>query len=239
MKLTDCKYLQVTTSIYNLILGKLYCDHYGTMRIQGNREYSCKLKFKEQSIIDRNPHQVQGVVQDRSGRTIATLFGKWDESMHYVMGDCFGKGKGSEQFSEAHLLWKRSKPPKFPTRYNLTRFAITLNELTPGLKEKLPPTDSRLRPDQRCLENGEYERANAEKLRLEQRQRQKEVLVNLMIIMNHKILLKRLMMMRTFTSIPETFYHQALLKAVDLIFKDLKVVQMMKMIIQWMELILP
>ncbi|XP_039782945.1 oxysterol-binding protein-related protein 1C-like isoform X2 [Panicum virgatum] len=163
---------KVTTSIYNLILGKLYCDHYGTMRIQGNREYSCKLKFKEQSIIDRNPHQVQGVVQDRSGRTVATLFGKWDESMHYVMGDCFGKGKGSEQFSEAHLLWKRSKPPKFPTRYNLTSFAITLNELTPGLKEKLPPTDSRLRPDQRCLENGEYERANAEKLRLEQRQRQ-------------------------------------------------------------------
>ncbi|RLN38732.1 hypothetical protein C2845_PM01G31030 [Panicum miliaceum] len=163
---------KVTTSIYNLILGKLYCDHYGTMRIQGNREYSCKLKFKEQSIIDRNPHQVQGIVQDRSGRTVATLFGKWDESMHYVMGDCFGKGKGSEQFSEAHLLWKRSKPPKFPTRYNLTRFAITLNELTPGLKEKLPPTDSRLRPDQRCLENGEYERANAEKLRLEQRQRQ-------------------------------------------------------------------
>lgn len=49
---------QVTTSIYNLILGKLYCDHYGTMRIEGNRDYSCKLKFKEQSIIDRNPHQV-------------------------------------------------------------------------------------------------------------------------------------------------------------------------------------
>ncbi|KAG6471952.1 hypothetical protein ZIOFF_069405 [Zingiber officinale] len=56
--------------------------------------------------------------------------------------------------------------------YNLTRFAITVNELTLGLKEKLPPTDSRLRPDQRCLENGEYEMANAEKLRLEQRQRQ-------------------------------------------------------------------
>ncbi|THU62956.1 hypothetical protein C4D60_Mb01t10610 [Musa balbisiana] len=163
---------KVTTSIYNLILGKLYCDHYGTMRIQGNHEYSCKLKFKEQSIIDRNPHQVQGIVQDRNGKTVATLIGKWDESMHYVYGDCSGKGKGSELLSEAHLLWKRSKPPKCPTRYNLTRFAITMNELTPGLKEKLPLTDSRLRPDQRCLENGEYEMANAEKLRLEQRQRQ-------------------------------------------------------------------
>ncbi|CAN6466928.1 unnamed protein product [Victoria cruziana] len=161
---------KVTTSIYNLILGKLYCDHYGAMRIQGNREYSCKLKFKEQSIIDRNPHQVQGIVQDRHGKTVATLFGKWDEGMHYVKGDCSGKNK--DALSGAHLLWRRNKPTKFPTRYNLTRFAITTNELTPGLKEKLPPTDSRLRPDQRCLENGEYELANAEKLRLEQRQRQ-------------------------------------------------------------------
>ncbi|KAI8005481.1 Oxysterol-binding protein-related protein 1C [Camellia lanceoleosa] len=162
---------KVTTSIYNLILGKLYCDHYGTMRIQGNRNYSCKLKFKEQSIIDRNPHQVQGIVQDKNGKTIATLIGKWDEGMHYMNGDCSGKGKGHD-LSEAHLLWKRSRPPKFPTRYNLTRLAITLNELTPRLKEKLPPTDSRLRPDQRCLENGEYDMANSEKLRLEQRQRQ-------------------------------------------------------------------
>ncbi|XVF64636.1 hypothetical protein PTKIN_Ptkin09bG0183800 [Pterospermum kingtungense] len=163
---------KVTTSIYNLILGKLYCDHYGTMRIEGDCEYSCKLKFKEQSIIDRNPHQVHGIVQDRNGRTVATLFGKWDESMHYVNGDCSVKGKGQESLLDAHLLWKRSKPPKYPTRYNFTRFAIILNELTPGLKEKLPPTDSRLRPDQRYLENGEYEMANSEKLRLEQRQRQ-------------------------------------------------------------------
>lgn len=59
---SDC---QVTTSIYNLILGKLYCDHYGTMRIEGNREYSCKLKFKEQSIIDRNPHQVHFFISSK------------------------------------------------------------------------------------------------------------------------------------------------------------------------------
>ncbi|KAF6139496.1 hypothetical protein GIB67_005133 [Kingdonia uniflora] len=163
---------KVTTSIYNLILGKVYCDHYGTMRIQGNRDYSCKLKFKEQSIIDRNPHQVQGIVQDKSGKTMATLFGKWDESMHYVSGDWSGKGKGLDSLSDARLLWKTSKPSTYPTRYNLSPFAITLNELIPGLEGKLPPTDSRRRPDQRCLEQGEYERANTEKLRLEQRQRQ-------------------------------------------------------------------
>ncbi|RVX04285.1 Oxysterol-binding protein-related protein 1D [Vitis vinifera] len=127
---------KVTTSIYNIILGKIYCDHYGTMRIKGSGNYSCKLKFKEQSIIDRNPHQVHGFVQDnRTGEKVAMLVGKWDEAMYYVLGD--------------------------PT-----------NKAKKGLLEKLPPTDSRLRPDQRHLENGEYELANAEKLRLEHLQRQ-------------------------------------------------------------------
>ncbi|KAL9271586.1 Oxysterol-binding protein-related protein [Drosera capensis] len=108
--------------------------------------------------------KVQGTVQDKNGKSVATVFGKWDESVHYVGGDCQAKGKGQEATSMAHLLWRRSKPPKYPTRYNFTQCAISLNELTPGLKEKLPPTDSRLRPDQRYLENGEYEKANAEKL---------------------------------------------------------------------------
>ncbi|KAI3901724.1 hypothetical protein MKW92_001847 [Papaver armeniacum] len=152
---------KVTTSIYNIILGKIYCDHYGTMRVKGSGDYSCKLKFKEQSIIDRNPHQVQGFVQDnRTGQKVAMLVGKWDEAMYYVLGDPTTKPKGYDPMSEAVLL------------YNLTPFAISLNELTPGLQQILPPTDSRLRPDQRHLENGEYELANAEKLRLEQLQRQ-------------------------------------------------------------------
>ncbi|KAL6979728.1 Oxysterol-binding protein-related protein 2A [Sarracenia purpurea var. burkii] len=158
---------KVTTTICNLILGKVYLHHHGTMHIRGNRQYSCKLKFKEQSILDRNPHQVHGFVEDVTGKKVATLFGMWDESMHYANGDGTGKPK---DFSDASLLWKRCKPLSF-SRYNMTSFAITLNELTPGLQEKLPPTDSRLRPDQRHLENGEYEKANAEKLRLERRQR--------------------------------------------------------------------
>ncbi|KAL0296232.1 UNVERIFIED_CONTAM: Oxysterol-binding protein-related protein 2A [Sesamum radiatum] len=159
---------KVTTSIYNLILGNIYCDHHGTMHIRGNRQYSCKLKFKEQSILDRNPHQVHGFVEDVKGKKVAQLFGKWDDSMYFANGEGTGNLKDR---SEASLLWKRNKPPENLTRYNLTSFAITMNELTPGLKEKLPPTDSRLRPDQRHLENGEFEKANAEKFRLETRQR--------------------------------------------------------------------
>ncbi|KAL9226374.1 hypothetical protein vseg_002197 [Gypsophila vaccaria] len=163
---------KVTTSIYNIIIGKIYCDHFGTMRIKGSGNYSCKLKFKEQSIIEQNPHQVHGFVEDnRTGEKVAMLIGKWDEAMYYVLGDPTMKPKGYDPMTEAVLLWERDKSPA-KTRYNLTPFAISLNELTPGLKEKLPPTDSRLRPDQRHLENGDYELANAEKLRLEKLQRQ-------------------------------------------------------------------
>ena len=37
-------------------------------------------------------------------------------------------------------------------QYGFTAFAITLNELTPEMLQNLPPTDSRLRPDMRALE---------------------------------------------------------------------------------------
>ena len=68
---------------------------------------------------------------------------------------------------------------------------------------------------------------------------QKEVVASLMITMNHKILLKRrLTMKRTYILIQLISFHLVLLKAVDLISKDLKLVQMMRTTTRWMELIL-
>ena len=49
----------------------------------------------------------------------------------------------------------------------MSQFACELNEEENGVA----PTDSRLRPDQRLMENGEWEEANAVKVRLEDKQR--------------------------------------------------------------------
>ncbi|KAK9143176.1 hypothetical protein Syun_012576 [Stephania yunnanensis] len=125
---------KVTTTIYNLILGKIYCDHHGTMHIKGNHQYSCKLKFKEQTILDRNPRQVQGSVEDGLGNRVASIFGKWDESIYYTESCDTARTRDSNPSSDAKLLWKRVMPPPNLTRYNLTSFAITLNELTAGLQ---------------------------------------------------------------------------------------------------------
>lgn len=55
--------------------------------------------------------------------------------------------------------------------FNLTPFAITLNDCPPTLARWLPPTDCRLRPDQRAFEMAEYEKANTLKGEQEDLQR--------------------------------------------------------------------
>lgn len=55
------------------------------------------------------------------------------------------------------LLWRKNPPAKEPTRYNLTAFSILLNEVVPGTEGLAAPTDCRRRPDQHCLELGEYD----------------------------------------------------------------------------------
>ncbi|KAK5133515.1 hypothetical protein LTR08_007652 [Meristemomyces frigidus] len=55
--------------------------------------------------------------------------------------------------------------------YGFTGFAAGLNEVTAIEEGRLPPSDSRLRPDQLALEAGDSDRAEALKARLEERQR--------------------------------------------------------------------
>jgi len=53
--------------------------------------------------------------------------------------------------------------------YNFSVLASQLNEPEDGVA----PTDSRLRPDQRLMEEGRWDEANSEKIRLEEKQRAK------------------------------------------------------------------
>ncbi|KAK6057045.1 hypothetical protein COOONC_05443 [Cooperia oncophora] len=69
---------------------------------------------------------------------------------------------------EPKRIWTVNPPPPGAERmHNFTRLAIELNEPEPGVA----PTDSRLRPDQRLMEEGKWDEANAKKLELEEKQR--------------------------------------------------------------------
>src|SRR4051794_36132119 len=53
--------------------------------------------------------------------------------------------------------------------YHFTKLAIEMNEED----DSVAPTDSRRRPDQRLMEHGDWDAANAKKNELEERQRRK------------------------------------------------------------------
>ncbi|KAM6319510.1 oxysterol-binding protein-related protein 2 isoform 3-T5 [Podargus strigoides] len=70
------------------------------------------------------------------------------------------------------LLWRiNCRPPNSSQMYNFTSFAVSLNELEEGMEALLAPTDCRLRPDIRNMENGNMDVASKEKERLEEKQR--------------------------------------------------------------------
>ncbi|KAK2851138.1 hypothetical protein Q5P01_007414 [Channa striata] len=70
------------------------------------------------------------------------------------------------------LLWRiDSRPAHSAVMYNFTNFAMSLNELEPGMEAILAPTDCRFRPDIRAMENGDMDQASREKERLEEKQR--------------------------------------------------------------------
>ncbi|CAG8524631.1 16649_t:CDS:2 [Acaulospora colombiana] len=77
--------------------------------------------------------------------------------------------KGPNQLK---VIWKANSPiPDYEQYYGFTQFCVELNELTPDIVEYLPNTDTRFRPDQRLFEEGNLADAEAEKIRLEQKQR--------------------------------------------------------------------
>ncbi|XP_055084380.1 oxysterol-binding protein-related protein 1-like isoform X3 [Periophthalmus magnuspinnatus] len=72
----------------------------------------------------------------------------------------------------SELIWKITPRPENSSKYYaFSTFAMQLNELEKSMEGAIPPTDSRLRPDIRAMENGDIDLASAEKKRLEEKQR--------------------------------------------------------------------
>jgi hypothetical protein len=147
----------------NLMMGTKYLEHTGKMTIENiSTEARCVVEFKEAGYWGV-PNQVHGAVYSPTGELETTLEGKWDEGL-------------ARKLSPNHLqvLWRVTPFPKNALDfYGFTAWGVTLNEITADLKDKLPLTDSRYRPDVRALEEGHLDRAEAEKERLEELQRER------------------------------------------------------------------
>jgi len=166
---------KVTTTVHNIIVGKLWIDNHGdqiiTNHVTGDK---CHLKFLPYSYLSRDSQRkVTGVVMDKNDKVSWILEGIWDktvEAKKVISCQDSAKGKPVYETSAPKIIWKRTiPPPEYDEMYNMTQLAIQLNEPEPGVA----PTDSRLRPDQRLMEEGDWEEANRVKSLLEDIQRKK------------------------------------------------------------------
>ncbi|XP_060944431.1 oxysterol-binding protein-related protein 6 [Limanda limanda] len=153
---------KVTTCVHNILSGRRWIEHYGEITIRNTKSSAClcKLTFVKGNYWSSAVNEVQGFVMDQEGKVIHRLFGKWHEGLYCGVPP------------SAKCVWRPgSMPTDYELYYGFTRFAIELNELCPELKDVLPRTDARFRPDQRHLEEGNLEMASSEKQRIEDMQR--------------------------------------------------------------------
>ena len=163
---------KVTSSVVGIITGNPSVDNYGQMEVKnwttGEVGY---LDFRPKGWKASSAHQVVGKVCDTQGRTRWSIGGRWNEKIYARLTPGYETELlDQKDTAKAILVWEaHERPAGIP--FNITPFVITLNDPAPKLLPFLPPTDSRLRPDQRAMEEGEYDFAAEEKHRVEEAQR--------------------------------------------------------------------
>ncbi|KAL7272892.1 hypothetical protein RUND412_004278 [Rhizina undulata] len=171
---------KVTSSVVGIITGSPTVDNYGVMEIKNwTTGETCQLEFKARGWRGANAYEVKGRVLDVDNAQVWSVSGRWNDKIYARLspGSDGNISPPAKSFSvtttpnAAFLVWENH--PRPPAPFNLTPFALTLNALPENLKPFLCPTDTRLRPDQRAMEDGEYDLAATEKNRLEEKQRAK------------------------------------------------------------------
>jgi len=145
------------------MVGTKYLEHTGQMTIENvTTGVRCVLDFKQNGYWGPT-NVVSGTIHSSDGEVLSKMEGKWDDQMSLNLdGD------------RLHVLWRCAPFPKNSMQqYGFTSFTVSLNEITKDIATKLPPTDSRLRPDVRALECGDLDTAEAEKVRIEELQRER------------------------------------------------------------------
>jgi len=176
---------KVTTTVNNIIVGKLWIDQSGEMDITNHTTGEvCRLKYHAYSYFSKEkPRRVTGYVTDNQKVTRYVISGFWDQKAEcakvvyrdpmYQPGNKVPQGTPVSKIANPQtlpptLLWnKKPLKPQAALMYNFSEFTCSLNEMEDGLA----PTDSRLRPDQRSMEDGNFDKANQCKLQLEEKQR--------------------------------------------------------------------
>ncbi|KAI9823147.1 MAG: hypothetical protein M1832_002590 [Thelocarpon impressellum] len=158
-----------TCFLRNIIAGEKYVEPVGTMTV-ANETTGDKavVTFKAKGMFSGRSEDVVVQAYDKHSEELPLgLAGKWTSSLALT-----------EHGRETRTIWSAGALVDDATAcYGLTTFAASLNEVTALERGRLPPTDSRLRPDQRAAEDGLIDAAETVKGQLEEAQRARRALL--------------------------------------------------------------
>ncbi|KAK8206476.1 Oxysterol-binding protein-domain-containing protein [Phyllosticta paracitricarpa] len=163
-----------TSFLRNIIAGEKYVEPVGTMTVVNESTGARAVAtFKSGGMFAGRSEDVSvqcfapGQPHNSASPLPLGLVGKWTQELRFTVN-------GAPDASRSEPAWRAGalvdKPEK---RFGFTTFAAALNEITAVERERLPPTDSRLRADQRAAEEGDLDTAEALKAQLEERQRER------------------------------------------------------------------
>lgn len=128
-------------SFHNLVVGTPYIDIEGTATLRDlkNPEKYATIKFHKRGWTSQtNNFKVEGFVYRTKDDLAYTFTGKWND--HLALTDC--------ATGETDVVWqKKPYPENWKAMYGMTYHGLQMNHLSKRLKQEIPHTDSRLRPD--------------------------------------------------------------------------------------------
>ncbi|KAB8576209.1 hypothetical protein FH972_025737 [Carpinus fangiana] len=152
-----------TCFLRNIIAGEKYVEPVGTFTVtEESSGRRALVTFKAGGVFSGRSEEVSarafapGGAEEQLG-----LAGKWTQSLALTPG-------GEELWRVGAMV-----SPDPQSRFGLTAFAASLNEITAVEEGHVPSTDSRLRPDQRAYEEGRVGEAETLKAKLEEAQRER------------------------------------------------------------------
>ncbi|CCH43441.1 Oxysterol-binding protein [Wickerhamomyces ciferrii] len=173
---------KLSTSVVGIVVGNPSIDNYGEMIITNSKTGDkAILNFKPRGWRGASAYEMSGVIYNSKGEKSWSIGGHWNNKIFakkviknntsIATSDNNSKKIGNVPIEDGQkfLIWQTTPRPKVP--FNLTSYAITLNEGHPDLVPFLSRGDTRLRPDQRAMENGLYDDASNFKNEVEVKQR--------------------------------------------------------------------
>jgi hypothetical protein len=144
--------------VRNLIIGTIDIDVEGKFEVTNEMGDVCEVEMVPSTSGQKG--NIHGEVKDIDGDVKFLLEGNWLDKIYIV----------NKENGEKTDIWKII-PSKGKEDFYYQPYTFDLNNLTEEMKNVLPPTDSRFRPDQRLMEYQDIDKASDEKYRLEEAQR--------------------------------------------------------------------